>query len=828
MIQFVYNKQQITIDQLFKEAYSLKSIDDFPAWALEKIEQNIISYNTYNRMDRAQFVKQRITVRKQQIQEQLVAAYMNSLQLKKKVKKKPIRNAYKKTEEFANAFEHAIQEDVTIRNLGNEKIVDYLYSDYLLSCKTKELKVIRSELESFCDTKRQEFLSQTINEEVFYQYEDELAKIIKETVETRLRTEECLSISRTYEYERHFSDFYRNNSYMYADDEDETAEIENFIDLFMDYTEMMVSELLYSGEFLDGYLIDFFFDKVPELAEIKAKDSWASIFFDLFDYELHDFSTDLVDDMDFTEIDILKNLMQNPHHLEQANAFYEKKRIQQDVSYLTQEEIENIRKKVEERRLMIGQSILSTIPEQYKDLYPLTRQIKRKFYLHIGPTNSGKTYHALEALRKIGSGIYLAPLRLLAYEQFEKLNSDGYPCNLLTGEERTRVPYAVFQSSTIEMADFTKHYRAAVIDEAQMLEDKGRGGAWTSAILGLCADEIHVCAAPYAKDILIRLIEECGDAYEVISYDRDIELSVEAEPFCFPKDVRKKDALIVFSKRKVHEIAEELHRSGWRCSIIYGSLPYDVRQEEARKFLNGDTNVLVTTDAIGMGMNLPIRRIVFLETGKFDGIESRPLKPAEIQQIAGRAGRKGMYEIGLVNCSENKRLISTGISACIPPIETAVQKFSESLLGINAPLSEIMDRWDKLAPNSGYKKESITAQIVLCRILEQYTDDKYLIYKFITIPFDSGNHRLRGIWLALFKDELNHVPYNYGAFLPVEYSEVYSEYLNVLEEDYKVCDLLWIYMERFHRTAEYQDLVERKRQISGQIMNVLAKKRLRW
>ena len=104
-----------------------------------------------------------------------------------------------------------------------------------------------------------------------------------------------------------------------------------------------------------------------------------------------------------------------------------------------------------------------------------------------------------------------------------------------------------------------------------------------------------------------------------------------------------------------------------KCSVIYGNLPYDVRQEEARRFRDGETDVVVATDAIGMGMNLPIRRVVLLETEKFDGRERRDLKPGEIQQIVGRAGRRGMYEEGTWTSIHRKYDVKRDVAKKIPP-----------------------------------------------------------------------------------------------------------------------------------------------------------------
>lgn len=127
----------------------------------------------------------------------------------------------------------------------------------------------------------------------------------------------------------------------------------------------------------------------------------------------------------------------------------------------------------------------------------------------------------------------------------------------------------------------------------------------------------------------------------------------------------------MFSRASAHACAAELQRSGVKTSIIYGALPYDVRQNEARRFREGETDVVVATDAIGMGLNLPIRRVVFLETEKFDGISKRPLSPSEYQQIAGRAGRYGQFEEGLYISQYHMRNVMEAVSQTIPPIRFA-------------------------------------------------------------------------------------------------------------------------------------------------------------
>ena len=146
--------------------------------------------------------------------------------------------------------------------------------------------------------------------------------------------------------------------------------------------------------------------------------------------------------------------------------------------------------------------------------------LDRRFVLHIGPTNSGKTYTALEALKKASHSVYLGPLRLLALEVFDKLNAADCPCSLLTGEESIPVAGAEITASTIEMADFREHYEIAVIDEAQMVSDPDRGSHWLDALCRIDADTVHVCLAPEAEELIVEVIGKTGSDYEIIRHER--------------------------------------------------------------------------------------------------------------------------------------------------------------------------------------------------------------------------------------------------------------------------------------------------------------------
>jgi len=326
--------------------------------------------------------------------------------------------------------------------------------------------------------------------------------------------------------------------------------------------------------------------------------------------------------------------------------------------------------------------VISALPETMPELYPAARKMYRHFILHIGPTNSGKTHDAKQKLKSADAGLYLGPLRLLAYEVCSDLREAGVLCSLVTGEEEDIVPGATVQASTVEIADLYKQYDIAVIDEGQMIADRERGGNWTRAILGLCSKEIHVCFAPQAKDVIISLIESCNDTYEIVNHERLVPLVQEKKVFRFPQDIEDGDALIVFSRRDVHACAAELKDLNIPCSIVYGNLPYDVRHREAEKFARGDAKVVVATDAIGMGMNLPIRRVVFLKLQKFDGVSRRTLFPEEVRQIAGRAGRFGKYDKGYFICCDSPEVLTDLFYSHSDSITNVTLSFPVALLGI--------------------------------------------------------------------------------------------------------------------------------------------------
>lgn len=310
-------------------------------------------------------------------------------------------------------------------------------------------------------------------------------------------------------------------------------------------------------------------------------------------------------------------------------------------------------------------------------LHSRARGIKRKIIYHLGPTNSGKTYHAIEALCKARKGCYLAPLRLLAAELYDTMNNKGVPTTLLTGEEIVETEGANHVSSTIEMARFNEDFDCAVIDEIQMMSDTQRGWAWTRALVNICAPEVHICGDRTVLDLVKQIVELTGDVLEIISYERMTELKVE-EMTTGLGGLKKGDALIVFSRRNALNYKRDLEQMGFKVSIVYGMLSPEVRREQARKFDKGETDIIVSTDAIAMGMNLPIRRIVFSTLSKYIDQKEYRISQSEIKQISGRAGRYGRFPIGFVSCLNRER---DGIRDIREAMHVELAQKKESMVG---------------------------------------------------------------------------------------------------------------------------------------------------
>ena len=198
-------------------------------------------------------------------------------------------------------------------------------------------------------------------------------------------------------------------------------------------------------------------------------------------------------------------------------------------------------------------------------LFPYARLMKRKFVFHGGPTNSGKTYNAIQRLKKakpVGEngegGLYCAPLRLLATEVYEQLNNEGIHCELKTGQLRHEMPFANHLSCTIEMVNTDVKYDVAVVDEIQMILDPSRGDAWTKTILGLQANEIHLCGGLEGLKAVQKLVQICGDELEVCTYDRITPLHISTSGLESYKNVEAGDCIVAFTVKDLFAIKRKL------------------------------------------------------------------------------------------------------------------------------------------------------------------------------------------------------------------------------------------------------------------------------
>jgi ATP-dependent RNA helicase SUPV3L1/SUV3 len=457
---------------------------------------------------------------------------------------------------------------------------------------------------------------------------------------------------------------------------------------------------------------------------------------------------------------------------------------------IAEEKAERIRKIQEEKRML--EDIFG---REYSP--PTGRNIR--YVLHVGETNTGKTFQAIQRMKEAESGLYLAPLRLLALEVYDKLNSDGVPCSLKTGEEEKMMRGANHISSTVEMFHEKESYDIIVIDEAQMISDKDRGFSWFKAITKANANEVHIIGSRNMKQMILQLL---GDSdIEINEYEREIPLEVEQKTFNI-KDTKKGDALVCFSRKRVLEVASHLQNNKRSVSMIYGSMPPETRKKQMQRFINGETNVIVSTDAIGMGLNLPIRRIVFLENEKFDGTRRRRLTSQEVKQIAGRAGRKGLYEVGKVAFTSDIKTMTKLLEKedilisqfAIAPTSSVFERFQR----YSRKLGVFFELWEKFESPKGTKKASLAEERELYEMVRDTEIEARLsvqeLYGFLHLPFSPHDPGLADQWkdtmyAIINRDELPEPRIKTGS-------------LEELELSYKAVGLHLLFLYRLERRTE--------------------------
>jgi hypothetical protein len=323
---------------------------------------------------------------------------------------------------------------------------------------------------------------------------------------------------------------------------------------------------------------------------------------------------------------------------------------------------------------------------------------EQHIYLHVGPPNSGKTHEALNALAQASAGWYLAPLRLLAFEIFDRLNQRGVFCNLLTGEEHITIPGATITAATVEMFNPERSGDCVVIDEAQMLADPDRGWAWTRALMESQASVNHVIGPQTAGELIEKLAGAAAIPVSVIEHQRLAPIQIAEQPWSL-QEIPDRTILVAFSRQTVLHLKTELERAKRKVSVVYGNLPPEVRRKQADRFASGETEICIATDAVGMGLNLPADYVCFYEVEKYDGRIIRTLSPTEVQQIGGRAGRFGLSKAGEIGATTKSDLEIVKQQFHSPPASLTHARVAptvEDLELLPGSLGTRLDNWASL------------------------------------------------------------------------------------------------------------------------------------
>ncbi|MFP3726532.1 helicase-related protein [Priestia filamentosa] len=453
--------------------------------------------------------------------------------------------------------------------------------------------------------------------------------------------------------------------------------------------------------------------------------------------------------------------------------------------------------------------------------YEIDPRQESKYILHLGETNTGKTFTALQSLLKSQSGMYLAPLRLLALEVFEKLNEEGIACSLKTGEEEKYVANARHLSGTVEMFSEKEDFQdVVVIDESQMIQDRERGFSWYKAITRANAKEVHIIGSSNIQQLLEGILKEQN--YETHKYKRDIPLQVDSRKFNI-NQVREADALIVFSRKKVLQTAAKLEKDGHKVSVIYGGMPPETRRKQIQQFINKETHVIVSTDAIGMGLNLPIRRVVLLENQKFDGQTRRFLTSQEVKQIAGRAGRKGLYDVGEVAFAGDVKRMTKLLfmedkpikEFTIAPTNDMLKRFKE----YHQDLDMFFKLWKDFKNPKGTRKSSLEQEKNLYYYIKGTMIEAKIplvdLYGYLQLPFSSNEAVLRNQWVNCMNAIVA------GVELPEP--KIQEGSLEKLELSYKAVGLHIMFLYRLEKSTEALYWERVREEISDKIHEVLKK-----
>jgi ATP-dependent RNA helicase SUPV3L1/SUV3 len=254
----------------------------------------------------------------------------------------------------------------------------------------------------------------------------------------------------------------------------------------------------------------------------------------------------------------------------------------------------------------------------------------------LGPTNTGKTHRAIERMLEHPTGMIGLPLRLLAREVYDRITArlGERQVALVTGEEKRVPPNPRYWVCTVESMPVEHDVDFLCVDEVQLAAHEQRGHTFTDRLLharGLRETWL------LGSDTIRPLLEELLPAATIVGHPRFSDLAYTGTHGLAALPPRT--AVVAFSAEEVYAIAERLRRRHGGTAVVLGALSPRTRNAQVAMYQAGEVDHMVATDAIGMGLNMDVDRVVFASLDKFDGKQSRPLDLAEIGQIAGRAGR---------------------------------------------------------------------------------------------------------------------------------------------------------------------------------------------
>ena len=261
---------------------------------------------------------------------------------------------------------------------------------------------------------------------------------------------------------------------------------------------------------------------------------------------------------------------------------------------------------------------------------------KNKIAAVLGPTNTGKTFLAIETMLSFQSGMIGFPLRLLAREVYDKIvqKTDPNKVALITGEEKIIPSNAKYFLCTVESMPIDKNLEFVAVDEIQMCSDNERGHIFSDRLINLRGEKLTMfMGSNTIKNIISKLEEDV----EFINKERLSKLTYVGHKKI--SRIERKSAIIAFSAEEVYAIAELIRRQKGGAAIVMGSLSPKTRNAQVNLYQSSDVDYLVATDAIGMGINMDLDNVYFSNLKKYDGKKLRRLNLAEIGQISGRAGR---------------------------------------------------------------------------------------------------------------------------------------------------------------------------------------------